>query len=267
MRRLILPIALLTVSVGCDSGRPREDGSAHRETYRCIHALTNQTVRAIVESRGILTNLVSIAERPEQAKAVREWGNALRSIRIDKADPLRLYSSVIAASRTLNDGVVGALRTLGASDKELWEARFSALAWLDEQVRRIDPETLPRPQRLRETANLWHCYRGLVVYRECVVENLELIGFEDLSNHSDREFVKGLFEKQVGRAARPSAEITRRGFFAKKRDAELKSREKESLRTVGAGRSDSENKELESDVNAVRREVGGAVIPNGEHWQ
>lgn len=82
MRRLILPIALLTVSVGCDSGRPREDGSAHRETYRCIHALTNQTVRAIVESRGILTNLVSIAERPEQAKAVREWGNALRSIRI-----------------------------------------------------------------------------------------------------------------------------------------------------------------------------------------
>lgn len=91
--------------------------------------------------------------------------------------------------------------------------------------------------------------------------------FEDLSNHSDREFVKGLFEKQVGRAARPSAEITRRGFFAKKRDAELKSREKESLRTVGAGRSDSENKELESDVNAIRREVGGAVIPNGEHWQ
>lgn len=231
MKKSAFLVVLLMTQVGCDSRCARDEQEVRQEAYRVIRELTNQTVRAIAESRGVLTNLSLLAETSERLAVVQAWETALRSIQIDKANPMRRYSSVIEAYRAMNDGVVDALLNLGANDRELWEARLHAVAWLDEQIRRLDPETRPSPQWPREMANLWHCYRGLVWYRENVVENLEIMGFDQLQNSSDRDFVRRLFERQVGRAVRPGAEIVRRGVFAKRRDEELNAREQESLRT------------------------------------
>jgi len=219
MKSYVFEVLVLLTFCGCSDSAPTPSAVALQESAILIGALeTNSSVRTIKRTGGVRAMLDVIADSEKRNATMRKWRTALFGISLEGLSPSERYGSIREVSRMATRDMVGAMWDMGGSYEEVWETYFETLTWLDKQCCAMKPKEPSLDCDWREEKSKWDYYGALVEHRECVIENLELNGFDDGLYHVGAariDVARKKFETLIGRPVRPSGEIKLLGRYAK----------------------------------------------------
>lgn len=227
MKRITLMTICICGALGCEKRPPTQEENAIANARTLIGALeTNASVRVIRESDAVRENLKDVKERKKREALLADWRGALKKIPVEGLRPSRRYAAVREACHMLNWDLIGAMWDVGSSYEETWVSYFDTIEWMDRQVAAMKPvkPTADGTWSWREENEKWDAYIGLVEYRECVIENLEIDQFDRgrYPNDIDKmDAIRAKFEKLIGRPVRKGADIKGLGFYAKQARARI----------------------------------------------
>lgn len=179
---------------------------------------TNATVRAIKATEAIRTNLEAVSDVRHRRDVIAAWKRSLLNIPVDRLPPSERYASVREAHSVLTWALVGAEWEIEPSYEKMWSVYFEALAWLDEQCKKMKPDGKQRITDIWVQKGKWDYYQALVEYRESAIENLELNGFDESLYNVEAarmDVVRRKFEKLIDRSVRPRKDIKLLGHYVK----------------------------------------------------
>lgn len=179
---------------------------------------SNASVRVILETKNVRSNLTYVVDARRRRDMINEWKKSLYNIPVQSLRPSDRYASVREAYRVVSWDVVGALWDIDKSYEGMWEVYLEALAWLSDQSVKMKPEMPQKGFDVRQEMEKWNYYQALVEYRESVIENLELNGFDERIYNVDpvrMDVIRKRFEKAIGRSVRPRGEIKLLGRYVK----------------------------------------------------
>jgi len=210
---------LLIVLCGCgDSEQTPLDEACSRAKHLIGALSTNATVRAIVATEAIRTDLANMADNPRRIKIIDLWKRSVYDIPVDNLKPSDRYKSVSEAYRVVAWSVVGAMWNMRESYEEAWDVYLEAICWLDVQCRKMKPTAPQKGFDVLIEKDKWKYYRAIAEYRESVIENLEINGFDERIYRVTAERMdaaKRRFEIVIGRPVRPREEIKLLGHYVK----------------------------------------------------
>jgi len=221
----LVGFAVLTLLSGCgDHGRAPADEALSRSNGLIGELSTWATVRAVVATEAIRTNLASIADCRLRLDIIGQWKRSLYNMPVDSLRPSERYACVSEAYRVVTWSVVGAMWDIRESYEDAWSVYLEALDWLDDQCHKMKPAAPQKGCDVFEEREKWKYYRALAEYRESVIENLEINGFDERIYHVGKErmdAVRKKFETVIGRHVRPREDIKLLGRYVKEVRAEI----------------------------------------------
>ena len=185
---------------------------------------SNASVRVIIETKNVRSNLTYVVDARRRRNMIKEWKTSLYNIPVQGLRPSERYTSVREAYRVVSWDVVGALWDVDKSYEGMWEVHLEALAWLSDHCLKMKPEMPQVGFDVRQEREKWNYYQALVEYRESVIENLELNGFDERIYNVDpvrMDVIRKRFEKAIGRSVRPRGEIKLLGRYVKEARARI----------------------------------------------
>ena len=219
MKHLTVQFVILTMLCGCsDSAITPSDEVVDRANRLVGVLVTNATVRAIRETGNIRTNLLDLSDVRLRHNIIKKWKASLFGIPVEDLRPSDRYALIREAYRLVSWDVVGALWDIDKSYENMWEIHFEALDWLDAQCKKMKPRIPQMDFDARREREKWNYYQALVEYRESVIENLELNGFDERIYDvglARMDVIRKRFEIMIGRPVRSREKIKILGRFAK----------------------------------------------------
>jgi len=217
--------AVLTLLSGCgDHGRVPVDKAVSRSKCLVGELSTRATVKAVVATESIRTNLASMTDCRHRLDIIDQWKQSLYNMPVDNLRPSERYACVSEAYRVVTWSVVGAMWDMRESYEDAWAVYLEALGWLDDQCQKMKPTAPQEGYDAFAEREKWKYYRALAEYRESVIENLEINGFDERIYHvgKDRmDAVKKKFETVIGRPVRPREDVRLLGRYVKEVRAEI----------------------------------------------
>ena len=224
MKKTALLLLFVVSFIGC-SREDRAFSSVSDADSRHLLSVvsTNPTAKTVVETRRIRERLNMVEDDAARRGALQTWRKTLMSLDLTSLPVLDRACAVREIGHCLLWDAVGARCDMGASYADRWNDYFESLSWIDGQVAALKPESsgglLSQDQASRrKLLERWDAYLVIVEFRENVIENLEIDGFDERVFPHDIEDMKAIrdrFERIIGRRVRARKEITRLGTFAK----------------------------------------------------
>lgn len=227
MKRIMLAVAALCVVLGCERHPPTQEEKAISASRALIATLaTNASIRVIMKSDAVRENLKDVKEVSKRRALIADWRSALKSIPVKGLRPSDRYLSVREVCHLLVWNSICAMWVDEPSYVKAWEVYFDTIEWIDRQIVEMKPEkpASDGTWSWREEHDKWDAYIGLAEYRESVIENLEIDGFNEARYPNDVEkmdAIRAKFEKLIGRPVRKREDITRLGFYVKQARARI----------------------------------------------
>ena len=219
MKCSFLGIVSLMTFCGCSDPVASPSEVAVAMSNHLMNRLSsNASVRVILETKNVRSNLTYVVDVRRRRDMINEWKKSLYNIPVQRLSPSDRYAAVREAYRVVSWDVVGALWDIDKSYEGMWEVYLEALAWLSDQCVKMNPEMPQEGFDVRQEMEKWNYYQALVEYRESVIENLELNGFDERIYNVDpvrMDIIRMRFEKAIGRSVRPRGEIKLLGRYVK----------------------------------------------------
>jgi hypothetical protein len=224
MKKTVLMLLCLVSFLGCCREDRMFSSVPDADSRHLLSAVsTNPTVKTVMETRRIRERLNMVEDDAARRGALQTWRKTLMSLDLMSLPVLDRACVVREIGHCLLWDAVGARCDMGASYADRWNDYFESLAWIDGQVAALKPGSsggsLPQDRASRrKLLEKWDAYLVVVEFRESVIENLEINGFDERVFPQDIEDMKPIrdrFERIIGRRVRARKEITRLGTFAK----------------------------------------------------
>ncbi len=224
MKKTVLAFLCVVSCLGCRREGRSLDSVTDADSRRLLYGVsTNLTAGTVVATRQIRERLKMVKDEASRRVTLQLWRKMLMNLNLTSMPVLERVCAVREIGHCLLWDTVGAGCDMGASYADRWNDYFEALAWIDGQVAALKPElsTVSLPQAKtsrRDLLERWDAYLAAVEFRECVIENLEIDGFDERLFFRDIDAMQSIrdrFERIIGRRVRTRKEITRLGSFVK----------------------------------------------------
>lgn len=238
MKRIMIAVLWFCSVLGCGKRLPTQEEQAIAASRSLIATLgTNASVRTIRRSAAVRENLKAVNTRGEREKLIAAWREALENIPVKGLRPSDRYWAVREAYHELDTNLMGAMWDEGFPCETRWPVRLGAIRWLDRQINAMKPKKTSKTDLWREEDEQWANYQALMEYREVVIEDIELNGFDESRYPDDVEKVDALraeFEKLIGRPVRRSEDVKNLGFYRRQVGARIQKERGEVLKKAAS---------------------------------
>lgn len=235
-------VSALALAGGCRGNERSESQRAAEEARRLIAAIsTNQSIKAVEATRGVRDALPKISSRKVCLAVMAEWRSALFNVPVERLSPSDRYGVLREASRVLTESAVAVRGDVECSYEEVWDEYFRVIDWLGLQGRRMRALARSACDDDRLRLDRWAYYQALMEWRESLIENLELNGFDEARYPKDvgkMATIRAKFERQIGRPVRRSEGVKYLGRYrrAGRASATRPRRTASTSRACGASR-------------------------------
>lgn len=231
-------VSALALAGGCRGNERSESQRAAEEARRLIAAIsTNQSIKAVEATRGVRDALPKISSRKVCLAVMAEWRSALFNVPVERLSPSDRYGILREASRVLTESAVAVRGNVECSYEEMWDEYFRVIDWLGLQGRRMRALARSACDDDRLRLDRWAYYQALMEWRESLIENLELNGFDEARYSKDvgkMAAIRAKFERQIGRPVRRGEDVKYLGRYRREVASRIQKERAEAMREMSA---------------------------------